>query len=126
MKRIMENVTVFLLGGGIYCCLEVLWRGYSHPSMAALGGLCVMAVYLIDRLCCGTLLKMLLCGVTITVLEGLGGLLVNILLGLQVWDYSALPLNLCGQVCVWFALLWFLLSYPALWFCRLMRRCVFA
>ena len=36
---------------------------------------------------------------------------VNIGLGWNVWDYSNLPFNIYGQVCVWFIFLWFILSF---------------
>jgi|GEM_PF-3890739 len=29
---------VFLSGGGIYSALEILWRGYTHWTMAVTGG----------------------------------------------------------------------------------------
>ena len=62
MKRVLPTVTVFLFGGGLYCCLEVLWRGFSHPSMAVVGGLCIVAISFLDGLRCSTALKMLLAG----------------------------------------------------------------
>ncbi len=48
--------------------------------------------------------------VLITLLEFLSGLLLNRLLRLHVWDYSALPFNLFGQICLPVTLLWFPLS----------------
>ena len=34
----------------------------------------------------------------------------NIILKEHVWDYSGVPLNFLGQVCVPFSLIWFALS----------------
>ena len=33
-----EYLMVFLLGGAGYCLIEVLWRGFTHWSMALAGG----------------------------------------------------------------------------------------
>ena len=40
---------LFLLGGGTYVGLEWLWRGFSHPSMFLLGGLCFRLIGLLRR-----------------------------------------------------------------------------
>ena len=126
MKRVLPMVTVFLLGGGLYCCLEVIWRGFSHPSMAVVGGMCVVCIFYMDRLRLPLAYKMLLCGMTVTVIEGLSGVVLNILLGWQVWDYSQIPFNIYGQICIWFFLLWTLLSFPAMIFCRTLQRYIFS
>lgn len=126
MKRVLPTVTVFLLGGGLYCCLEVLWRGFSHPSMAVVGGLCIVAISFLDDLRCPTALKMLLAGLAVTLIEGVSGLVINLLWGWNVWDYSAYSLNLYGQVCLMYFFVWVLLAYPGMLFCRVLQRYVFA
>ncbi len=45
----------------------------------------------------------------IVVLEFTSGLILNVWLGLDIWDYSTETFNLLGQVCLSYALLWFLL-----------------
>ena len=55
-------------------------------------------------------------------LEFLFGLLVNRVLHLHVWDYSALPLNIMGQICLPFSLIWFVLTIPAIALCKLCCR----
>ncbi|MBE6672480.1 MAG: hypothetical protein E7599_03035 [Ruminococcaceae bacterium] len=125
MKRVLPTVTVFLFGGGLYCCLEVLWRGFSHPSMAVVGGLCIVAISFLDGLRCPTALKMLLAGLAVTLIEGVSGLVINLLWGWNVWDYSAYSLNLYGQVCLMYFFVWVLLAYPGMLFCRVLQRYVF-
>ena len=49
----------------------------------------------------------------ITILELAAGLLVN--RRHQVWDYSALPGNFLGQICLPFSLLWIPVSALAMW-----------
>ena len=125
MKKILTYLTVFLLGGGIYCCIEVLWRGFTHWSMAPVGGFCTLLVYYVEHLRYPILKKMVLCGIGITVIEGISGILFNIILGLNVWDYSDLYFNLFGQVCLLFTGIWMLLSYPAMKLCAYLDRHIF-
>ncbi len=125
MKKIITMATVFLLGGGVYAALEVLWRGYTHPSMAVVGGLALCIVYYVDELQIGMLYKMLLCGFGITLLEGVCGFFLNLVWKWNVWDYSHLWGNLLGQVCIWFSLLWVVLSLPGLYLCRFLKRHIF-
>mgnify|MGYP000763919175 CR=1 FL=1 len=42
--------------------------------------------------------------------EFVAGLILNVALGLGIWDYSNMPGNIMGQVCPQFALLWFVVS----------------
>ena len=42
----------------------------------------------------------------VTAVELAAGLILNVGLGLRVWDYSSLPLNFMGQICFYFYLLW--------------------
>ncbi len=125
MKRTISLLTVFLLGGGVYAALEVMWRGYTHPSMAVVGGLALCLVYAVEGLPIKLFSKMLLCGLGITVLECISGLILNVALHLNVWDYSDLWGNLMGQVCIWFSLLWVGLSLPGLHLCRILKRYIF-
>ena len=42
--------------------------------------------------------------------EFVSGIILNVVLGLGVWDYSNMPGNIMGQICPQFALLWFVVS----------------
>ena len=57
-------------------------------------------------------LQALICGTAIVAAELAAGLVLNIWLGMAIWDYSALPGNLWGQICPQFWALWCLLSLP--------------
>ena len=50
----------------------------------------------------------------VTAMEFAAGLVLNVWMGLEIWDYSDLPYNLLGQVCLLYMNLWFLLSLPAI------------
>ena len=42
LKELIKCLILFLLGGGMYICIEMLWRGYSHWTMGIVGGLCFL------------------------------------------------------------------------------------
>lgn len=58
--------------------------------------------------------QMLLGSVIITLLEFVCGCIVNLLLHWNVWDYSNLPFNILGQICLPFSILWFFISFVAI------------
>lgn len=105
----MEKMAYFpriALGGALYCLIEVLWRGYSHVSMFLVGGFCFWILSRIGRLRRPLWQRALLGAVTVTAVEFLSGLLLNRVLRLGVWDYSAYRFNLLGQICLLYFLLW--------------------
>lgn len=46
----------------------------------------------------------------VTAIELVVGVPLNLMLGLHIWDYSSLPFNLLGQICLPFTVLWFFLA----------------
>ena len=102
-------------GGCLYVLTELLWRGRSHISMFILGGICFWLIGRLDRNQTIPIWQQGLSGAAlITALEFLTGLLVNRWLALHVWDYSHLPMNFMGQICLPYFLLWIPLSTAAL------------
>jgi len=120
----MEAVIVFTLGAAGYPLIEILWRGYTHWTMELLGGVCFLAIYLYEkRNARKTLLNRCLTGcVIITSMELICGIIVNKILGWSVWDYSAMPVNFMGQICITYSALWFLLAIPIIYFCDVIRK----
>ncbi len=119
MKRYFPHFLLcFFLGFVLYPVIEILFRGYSHPSMAILGGICLCAIYAVHLFLPTSplLWKAFLSAVLITELEFICGVIVNLGMGLSVWDYSARPFNLAGQICPLFTFFWFLLSLVPLSF----------
>ncbi len=100
--------------------LEILWRGFTHPSMLFAGAMSALWLYVLrTRLARGHLFVQCLLGsIGITFIELSVGCVVNLWLGLSVWHYGDMPYNLWGQICPTFSLLWFFLSLPALWLCE--------
>ena len=52
--------------------------------------------------------------IIVTVFEFITGCIVNLWLGLNIWDYSNEPLNVMGQICLPFTLIWIVLSCIAI------------
>lgn len=108
----MKNIIIFLIGGFGYGLIEILWRGYTHPSMFLAGGVCLVIINCIAKYFSELSLfkKSLLSAFSITAVEIIIGVIVNIKMQLNVWDYSRLPFNIIGQVSLLYSFLWFLLS----------------
>ncbi len=121
-----KNIVLFLTGGTVYPLIEIIWRGYTHPSMAAAGGICLPVL---EWVCNSKhiarrpmVVRCIAGALSITSVEFCFGVLFNCILQQNVWDYSQMPLNLMGQVCLPYTLLWVLLSFPAIQLCRLLGR----
>ena len=117
LRLCFKLLVLAVIGGTIYVSIEMIWRGYSHPSMFFLGGLCFVSVGLINELFpweLGIVWQAMIGGTLVTILEFITGLIVNIWLGLGVWDYSRLPFNLLGQICLPFYFAWSCLSFVAI------------
>ena len=109
-EKILE-ILVFVLGGSAYGLMEVLFSGHTHWTMVITGGACILTLYLLS----GWLMSIPLIlaaasgALIVTAYEFCVGMIVNVRLGWQVWDYSTLPGNIMGQICPVFTAAWFLL-----------------
>lgn len=114
LQKIRDYSVICLIGSVGYSLLEILWRGFTHWTMAATGGLCLTLLYRLDQKHSreGLFLRCLKGATLITAVEFLVGCLVNRLLKWQVLDYSNSFGNLLGQVCPLYSLLWFFLCIP--------------
>lgn len=111
-SKFLKYELLFFVGAFLYYFLEVLFRGYSFLAMAICGGLCFLlcgAINEKDR-CMPLVLQMALAAVGITATELIAGLILNVSLGLNMWDYSSMPGNVLGQICPQFMVVWFFLS----------------
>lgn len=98
-----------ITGGLLYILIETIWRGYSHWTMFVLGGICFLALGMINEVLPWEMplwQQMLLGACIITSMEFLTGCIVNLWLGWHVWDYSGMPGNILGQICPQYFLLW--------------------
>lgn len=117
LKLFLKLLVLAIIGGTIYVGIELLWRGHSHISMFILGAICFVALGGLNEVIpwnMGLVWQALIGGTIITGLEFVTGVIVNIWLKLGVWDYSKLPFNIMGQVCLIYYFLWVLLSIVAI------------
>jgi len=108
-ETFIEYLFLLLLGGSIYYGIEILYRGYSHIAMVLVGGLCFIEIGLINELISWDMKfwKQVLIGdVLVLITEFYSGCILNLWLGLNIWDYSNLPFNILGQISLYFAILW--------------------
>ena len=117
IKQWLKICILFLIGGFIYVAIELGFRGYSHWTMFLLGGLCFILIgglnnYIPWEM---SIIKQGIIGALIvTSLEFIFGLVLNLYLNLGIWDYSNMPFNILGQICLPFSIAWFFLSLVAI------------
>lgn len=118
VKLLNKYLVLGLVPATLYVIIEILFRGYSHISMFCLAFFLGITLGGINEWLPWemSLLKQMFIGaVWVTCLEGLTGLVVNVWLGLHVWDYSSMPFTfLHGQICLPFSIAWFFLSGVAI------------
>lgn len=123
MKKTESGIMLFSIDAVGYGLMEILWRGYTHWSMLGAGGICfVFFARMSDRLKnAGLFVKAAVGSGFVTAVELVFGIVFNVILKKNVWDYSKLPLNIGGQVCVLYSALWGLLSIICIPFAGFLR-----
>ena len=119
IRKWVLSVLLWFWVGGVYFFGEVIWKSFRGRPEAISWTMFALAIILaiplehfgaelpwevplIGQAC--------ICAAAITAVEFIAGLILNVWLGLGVWDYSHMTGNICGQICPQFALLWFFLS----------------
>ena len=116
LKAILKHAVLALCGGCVYFLIEMAWRGHSHWTMAVLGGVCFVLIGDINEFIPWNMPLVLQGAIgsgTVTLLELVSGIILNLWLGLGIWDYYNMPFNFLGQICLPFSLLWVALSVVA-------------
>lgn len=117
-KRLLSAL-LWTWTGTTYFFMEVAWKTLRGRPEAISWTMLLLGVFLaipLER--CGAELpwempllgQAAICAAAITAAEFIAGCILNLWLGLGIWDYTALPGNLLGQVCPQFSLLWLALS----------------
>lgn len=116
LKAIMKHAVLALCGGCVYFLIEMAWRGHSHWTMAVLGGICFVLIGDINEFIPWNMPLILQGAIgsgVVTILELVSGIILNLWMGLGIWDYSNMPINFLGQICLPFSILWVALSMVA-------------
>lgn len=125
MKKYLLGIIVsFTIGFSVYPVIEILYKGHTHISMAFAGGICMILIFMTDCAMesCSMISKAVASALAVTVTEFVFGVVLNVFLSMGVWDYSDMPANIMGQVCVRYFFVWLLLSFAALRVCRMIRK----
>lgn len=123
MKKILRLLVLWFCLGVAYFMVELAWRlpkgQFPHSAMILVGGLCGVAVGAINqspRFFNTPVWVQSLIGTGLTLaVELVSGLILNRWMGLGIWDYTGLPGNICGQICIQFAFAWLLIMPFAIW-----------
>ncbi len=112
MEKNKNRLMLFSIGAVGYGLLEIIWRGYTHWSMLGAGGICFLFFAKIgDKMKhAGILIKGIIGSGFVTAIELIFGIIFNIILKKNVWDYSKLPLNIGGQICALYSFIWVIIS----------------
>lgn len=111
--KVLKQIILFDVGGLLYVLFELIWRGYSHWTMFLVGGICFVLIGIINEVIpwkMPLVHQMAIGAAIITTVEFISGCIINLWFGQNVWDYSGMPFNILGQVCLPFSFLWFLIS----------------
>ena len=120
----------FIIGAGIYVLIEIAYDNTSHRSMAFIGGTCFVFCGALDEwFMLPDMCFWLLIALIITTMEYLAGKIWNE--DYKIWDYRKIgiktkkrwiPLNIEGQICLPFSIIWFYPIAPFLmWLDNILR-----
>ena len=124
---LIKELILLIIFGITYCGIEILYRGRTHISMLFVGGLCAVLIGMINEITpkMNIFLQMFIGAVIVTIIEFFSGYIINIILGLNVWDYSNLLFNYKGQISLIFTVIWFFLSAPVIYLDDKLRKILF-
>ena len=116
--RWVLSMLLWTWGGTVYFLIEVVYKTATvHPERISWTMLVLAIVLTVPVERCGAQLPWtcplwlqgLACAALVTAVELAAGVVLNLWLGLGVWDYADLPGNLWGQICPQFAVVWWAL-----------------
>lgn len=115
-RMILKNSLLFIVGFCLYITIEVLYRGTSYVLMGICAGIAIIILDKINDLISwdiDILWQCLFGSLLITLMELLIGKMSLAGYLPIMWDYSSVPLNYQGIICLPFSLIWAALSFVA-------------
>ncbi|MDR1703278.1 MAG: putative ABC transporter permease [Clostridiales bacterium] len=122
---VLRAFWLWLITGAAYYLIEGVWHicsngGWANITMMPIGGLGGVLVGVMNENPKFMKKKMILQSLygmaSLVVVEFIAGFVLNVVLKLNVWNYSNIPMNFMGQICLPFAALWFLFTPFIVWF----------
>lgn len=119
MRNLLRSVVLWVFGGTLYFIAEVAWKlangrpdAISWTMLVLAAIICIPLDLINERLPWDMPLwvQAIIGGFGITAAELVAGLVLNVWLGLGIWDYSHLSLNLWGQISAVWSILWILVA----------------
>lgn len=115
-RRLLQLIKIwimFSLGFCTYSIIEMVYRGYTYFSMGVLGGLSLLLIDGINNYISWNiplLVQGCMGGMIVTLFELIVGVTERIIKPLPsqqyMWDYSSIPLNWNGVICLPFSIVW--------------------
>lgn len=126
----MKKIAVLgFIMGMFYFTAEGFWRGWTNISMLFVGGICAVLIGLLNESTRHNKLKIwqqsILGTLIIVAIEFISGLILNVWLKLNIWDYSKHYGNIMGQVCLTYTILWFVITPAVIWLDDWLRYKIF-
>ena len=116
-KHILKYLVLFLVGYCVYIAIEVTFRNYSFPLMGIVGAISFILIDRINEVMpwdTDLIIQSLIGSLIVTTFELIVGEGLKFFNQPPMWDYSSLPLNFDGVICLPFSLVWVLLSAIAI------------
>ena len=119
MRNLLRSVVLWVFGGTLYFLAEVAWKlvngrpeDISWTMLVLAAIICIPLDLINERLPWDMPLwvQAIWGGLGITAAELVAGLVLNVWLGLGVWDYSHLYYHLWGQISAVWSALWILVA----------------
>ena len=119
LKHLWRLFALWFVLGMCYTTIELFVRGVTYVQMLWIGGLAGVLIGLLDKQPAyynRRMWQQCFLGTLITLaVELCSGYVVNIKLHLDIWDYSSMPYNFYGQICLPTAIAWFFLMPLAIY-----------
>lgn len=115
--KYLKDIILFVIMALLYMSIEVVYRGHTYLAMGIVGGIDGLLIGLINKVFKWEtpLWKQCFIGMLIiTTSEFISGCILNLWLGLNMWNYSKIPFNVLGQICLPFCIVWYFLSLVAI------------
>lgn len=113
-NKLFKLLIMFFVGYFCYMGIEVMFRGYTYILMGITGGIAFVIIDKINNIFSfemDMLLQCIIGSAIVTFFELIIGRTFQILNLPPMWDYTNLPFNYKGVICLPFSLLWVLLVF---------------